>query len=318
MLELVQVNVDKSLMRFCEHFWKTYGRRRIKDPEFLAMACRWYYGIEGHLTRKSLTRLMLGTMGVTAINPYPSNAGPGGMYLKAGDEIFILVRLDDTDDAQLFTLAHELREVLGECFKDVHKRLVDAEGEDLETQADAFAATLLFGDDAFGRNIFEYGLDPIRLGKMYNKSYRTIIQRIIRDLAQLPRRFTFWGVVYELKSGDPDGYLRSGGAFRNPKFDRKSRGAMPNCLFAKRGQLVPIENHLKRSLTQERSVYIESLEGLDYWGKYNLSVVIRPHLGPRGIDRLIVIAIPKRKASALRKQILRCRPITIEKWDQTI
>lgn len=312
------MSVDKSLERFCEHFWRTSGRRRIKDPEYLAMACRRFYGIEGHLSLKKFRRLLLGTMGVTAIAPYPAGAGPEGMYSKEGDEIFISVRLDDTEDAQLFTLAHELREVLGACFKDIHRRLADVKDEDLETQADAFAATLIYGDDAFALNMFEYGLDLIRLGQMYNRSYRTVIQRIIRNLAELPRRFMFWGVVLELRNGDRNGYLRSGGAFRSPKFDRKSRGAMPNSLFAKRGQLVPIKNHLERSLIQKRSVYIETLKGLDYWGKYNLSVVIRPHMGPRGIDRLIVIAIPKRNASALRKQILRCRPITIENWNQTI
>lgn len=318
MLELVQVSVDKSLMRFCEHFWKTHGRRRIKDPEFLAMACRRYYGIEGHLTRKSLTRLMLGTMGVTSIDPYPSGAGPGGMYLKMDDEIFILVKPDDTEDAQLFTLAHELREVLGECFRDIHPKLVDYSGEDLERQADAFASTLILGEDAFSLSMFEQGLDPLRLGDMYNKSYRAMMQRIVRKLATLPNHFTFWGAVYELKKGVPEGYLRCGGAFRNPKFERKSRGKMPNCLFAKRGQLVPIKTHLKRALTQECSVYIESLTGLDHWEKFPLSVVIRPHRNAQGIDRLIVIAIPKQNAAALRQQILRCRPITIEKWNQTI
>lgn len=282
------------------------------------MACRRFYGIEGHLSLKKIKTLLLGAMGVTSIAPYPADAGPEGMHSKEDDEIFIFVRLDDTEDAQLFTLAHELREILGECFSDIHPKLVDASDEDLEAQADAFAATLIYGEDAFGLNIFEYGLDPIRLGDMYNRSYRTALSRIIRNLAKLPRRFTFWGAIYEVKKGVPEGYLRSGGAFRNPKFDRKSRGMMPNSLFAKRGQLVPIKNHLKRCLTQRRSLYIETLMGLDYWGKYPLSVVIRPHLSAKGIDRLIVIAILKKDNSALRQQILRCRPMTIERWNQTI
>ncbi|MBK7093482.1 MAG: hypothetical protein IPH59_17500 [bacterium] len=317
MLEQVQVAVDKSLMNFCDHFWRTSGRRRIKDPEYLAMACRRFYGIKGHLTLKGFKRLLLGTMGVTAIVPYPQTLDPEACSTKKVTKSSSLFALT-TEEVQLFTLAHELREILGACFKDIHPKLVDAREEDLEAQADAFAATIIYGDDAFGLNVFEHGLDPIRLGKMYNRSYRTALTRIIRNLAKLPRRFTFWGAIYEIRKDVPEGFLRSGGAFRNPKFDHKSRGMMPNALFAKRGQLVPIKNHLKRCLTQNRSLYIETLTGLDYWEKYPLSVVIRPHLSAKGIDRLIVIAILKEDNSALRQQILRCRPMTIEKWDQTI
>ncbi len=309
---------DTSLTAFCDFYWRRSGRRRIKDPERLAIACRDYYGIKGELRLDELKDLLLHKMGVVAIQDYPSNAAPRGMYFREGDDIILFVRSNDSDDVKLHTLAHELREVLGSCFGDLHPKMKDIAGEDLETQSDAFAATLILGEGAFSLSAFETGLDFIRLGKMYNKSYRTVMRRTVRDLTQLQGPIKFWGVTYEFSGKIPHGVLRSAGACRSPKFGRKSRREMPNSLFAKRGQLVPIKAHLERALRQECSVYIESLTGIDHWGEHTLSVVIRPYKSSKGIDGLMVVAVPKEDAPLLRKQILRCRPIVIEEEFQTI
>jgi hypothetical protein len=282
------------------------------------MACRRFYSVSGQLSLRTLTDLLLGDMGISEIVPYPSKGRARGMYYKDEDHVTMFVRPSDTEDARLFTLAHELREVLGAHFRDIHRKLVDVSGEDLETQADAFASTLIFGEEAFRYSMVETGLDPIRLGRMYNKSARTMICRIVRSLAGRSDPVPFWAAIYERRPGIRPGCMYSAGAYRSPKFTRASRGKLPNALFVRRGHLVRIKDNLWRALRYSRSVYIESVYGLDLWNGQPLTAVIRPHMSLTGIDRLIVVAVPQSFAERFRDKILKCRPIAYEDSFQEI
>ncbi len=310
--------VDRSLESFCRHYWKVRGRRHIRNPERLAMECRRFYGIEGKLTLTRLRALVLEEMGIATIGSLPSGVEARGVFFRSELGLEVLLREDDSDDAKLFTLAHELREIIGATFKEVHPRMVDVDGMELETQADAFAATLILGENAFQLNAVEYGLDVIRLSVMYNRSVITIIRRIVKDLTMSPQVPRFWGAIYVFRSDNKPGFFRAGGSCRSPKFDRRSRGTLPNACFAKRGQLVAIRNHLGSAFNECKSVYIESLTGTNLWGDAPLSVVIRPHVRKGNVDSVIVIAVPREEASVLRDQILRCRPVMLEESFQII
>ena len=257
-------------------------------------------------------------MGVSKIAPYPSKGKARGLYFKDKDHVTMLVRSDDSQEVRLFTLAHELREVLGAHFRDIHRQMVDVSGEDMETQADAFAATLIYGEESFRYSMFETGLDPIRLGRMYNKSSRTMISRIVRSLADLSDPVPFWATIYERRPGIPANCLYCSGTYRSPKFTRASRDKLPNALFVKRGHLVRINGNLRRALRYSRSVYTASVNGLDLWNGQPLTTVIRPHKSVTGIDRLIVVAVPRSYAERFRGRILKCRPLTNEDSFQEI
>jgi hypothetical protein len=318
MLPAVQLQLISSLRQFCDHFWSDFGRRRINDPESLAMEFRRFCGIERKLNFERLQWILTEQMSACEIRLDDRLGSMNGMHFRMQDQFVILIRSTDSPEAKLFTLCHEVREILGVTFKDLHSRFVDISGDDLEAHSDVFAATLIYGEEAFSVKAFETGLDPIRMGDIYNRSYRTTIHRMAHTLANLPHPVPFWGTILERRPGTPPNCLISGGSFRSPKFTRASRDKLPNVLFAKRGRLVRIKGNLRQALRHMRSVYIESLEGLDLWNGQRLTVVIRPHLGSAGIDRLIIVAVPKAFARRFRDQVMKSGPLTVEDSFQEI
>ena len=238
--------------------------------------------------------------------------GANGSFFGCDGLYKIVLKADDSELAKAFTLGHELREIIGDQVRVLRHRFKDAKGEDLETEADVFASTLLLGKEAFSVKAVETGYDPLHLGYMYHTSYRTALFRMFRLFFNEERPPLFWATVFSVKGSSQAAHVRTIMSLRSPRFSSISRDQPPNLLFPKRGQLFRMTPNVLRSLKYEKSVYIDSAYGLDFSSDHCLSVLIRPHATGEEIDRLIVLAVPHEENSILSSQIQRARPIRIE------
>lgn len=302
----------KAIKGFCDFFLKKYRQNRIRNPELLAMELRDFLGIPGHLNFGSIKYVALEKLGIADILESWDITNGNGLYTKFGESVIVNIRAQDSEQAKAFTIAHEIREIIGSFFSDLKPKFVDAKGDDLEAEADAFASTFLLGKDAFTWDTKETGYDILLLSRMYNRSFTTTVRRIVRNLSNQWDDPPFWCTIYKLDKIPQRNLLYTVGSFRNPSFTRKSRAQSPNLLFPKKGQVILLSGYNRQALNYKRSVYIEKSTGLDYWGDFNLSVIIRPYGLRESITGLIVVALPYEYSGILRKQILRARPIVLE------
>jgi len=227
------------------------------------------------------------------------------------------IKEDDWDGSQEFTIPHEIREIIGTEAQKLYPSFVEAEGEELENKADAFAAALLMEWVSFKADMISSGLDPLFLHEKYHKSYIAIISRMATILCG-KGGFPFWGSVLQEQTNREKDCFIAGCFHRSPKYLPKVRYAIPNFIFPKRGQLVPISGNLATCFEQHNPILIRRLTGLDFWNKYCLSVIIRPVIWANRVAKIIIIAIPEAYLPRLRPQLQIVSPTYIEESFQFI
>jgi hypothetical protein len=126
----------------------------------------------------------------------------------------------------------------------------------------------------------------------------------------------FWGSVFERKDNIIPGFFVSGCFHRTHPYLPSVRYAIPNIIFPKRGQLVPIRGSLRKAVEEKEAVFINQLADLDFWDKYCLSVLIRPVKWKDKVVKLIIIALPQEHIHKIRTQLHRVSPIIVEKVHQ--
>lgn len=305
-----------GLRVFCVDFLNRFGKEAFHDPEILATEFRRFFGINGAPRLLDLRQVALNELGISEIEPHKPVDGKRGWYLKHGDYIKLLYSVDEWDGSQEFTVGHELREIIGKICEDVDPQFIDVVGEGLEVSSDAFSAALLMDKDEFYADMVASGYDPIWLHEKYHKSYIAIISRMATVLQ--PVKGHFWGSVCEFNDEVRPGFVLARCFHRSPKYIPRVRYRVPNFLFPKRGQLVPLKSNLEIASVQRRPVYVQQLKGLDFWEKYCLSVIIRPVLWGGKVAKLIVIAVPYRDSDKLQKQLLSIQPIMVQESFQLI
>ena len=196
--------------------------------------------------------------------------------------------------------------------KELCRDFREASGEDLETEADVFVSTLMLGPIAFSKNVFDTGLDPIFLGRIYNFNYGKTLRLMINALTQTRGPQRFWATMLDPRRLGCSGYLYTTGSMRSPRFQKRSRGQSPNSFFPRRGQQVKPSPNLKRAIRYGKSVYIDRAYGMDFGREFDLSVIIRPYFRRGEVHRVIVLAVPYKDNGKLTQQILRVRPIRME------
>ncbi len=305
--------MQTDLFGFCNTFLKQYGLERIKHPESVALAVRQFYHLSGVISFADLESLALQEMGILSIEDHPVNCKGDGMHVRYGQLSIIFVRSQDQPCTKAFTVAHELRELIGEICTSLHPRFQDLQGQDLEAASDVFASTLLLGDEAFSIKLTDAGFDPVWLADVYRLAPNTVVRRIVKTLSGRPDSPRFWASMLRWDRSVPKGYLISRGSYRTPKFGTKSRDKTPNFLFPKRGQLVPITGFIWQALEYRRPVYIHRVTGLDFSNECCLSVIIRPMIRDNAPATVLIIGLPTECSEWLREQITRVRPLIQEK-----
>jgi len=305
-----------GLRSFCERFIVRFGKEAFHEPEVLATEFRQYFGINGVPRLFYLKQLALNDLGIYEIGPQRAIGGKRGWFFKYGNNIELQYKVDDWDGSKEFTIAHEIREIMGVVMKDIYPEFVDVEGEELESEAEAFAAAFLMDKDEFYADMVACGFDPIWLHEKYHKSYIAIVSRMATILQ--PMKGCFWASVYEFDENAPQGFVVARCFHRSPKYIPRVRYRVPNFLFPKRGQLVPLKSNLEIASVQRRPVYVQQLKGLDFWEKYCLSVIIRPVLWGGKVAKLIVVAVPYRDSDKFQKQVLSIRPLVVQESFQVI
>jgi hypothetical protein len=313
-MSLIQVKaIPKSdVFEFCTYFVARYGLERVRHPEFLALSFRQFYGLTDKLTLQGMAELALQKAGVSEIGSMPSYVQGNGWHFRFGRIVQILLRDTDPDHVKAFTLAHELREIIGEICSEFHPRFQDEVGMDMEAAADIFASTLIFGEEAFSIQLTKSGFDPVWLSETYHMAPNSIIRRMVQTLRGWPDSPFFWISTLSYQAGIPNGYLISRGSYRTPSFNRSARDKSPNNLFPKRGQLVPIKGFLRQAFKYGQTVYIHRVTGLDHWNHWCLSIIIRPIVRPHSSPTLLIIGIPTEHSDWIHEQIGRVRPLLQE------
>ncbi|MEE9443224.1 MAG: hypothetical protein V3V99_11230 [candidate division Zixibacteria bacterium] len=287
------------------------------DSELLATQLKKHFGFSGVLRLQDLMNLAP-RLGISSITPYAPASKERGAFGKLGQHIEILFKEDDWDGSQEHSIGHELREIIGKVASELDPNFVDAEGNELEDIADSFSAALFMDKESFYDDMISTGFDPITLRNHYHKSYIGIMGRMATILRfKTPREF-IWVSVLESDSTAPAGYFRAKCFHRSPRYIPKVRYQIPNFLFPKRGQLVPILGNMKKAFESKRSVYIRKLNGLDFWNQYSLSVIIRPVIWAGKVAKLLVIALPESDAYKLRPQLISAKPLITDESFQVL
>lgn len=308
----------RDIYSFCRYFLQHFGKEQLKNSEVLAEAFRDYFGIRGNPRLSDLINLARGPLGISNISTDTLPPGLHGMFSKLSDKIDVIYKRDDWDGTQEFTIAHEFREIIGVIFEGIDPLFKDVEEEELENEADAFAAALLMEKEQFLVEVLNSGFDPIFLHEKFHKSYIAVISRMAGVLRQQSPPLHFWGEVLEYEEMAPAGFFVAKCFHRSPSYVPKVRYMVPNFFFPKRGQLVPLHGSLQIAFATRRPVSVIKLSGLDFWNIYCLSVIIRPVIWSSNVEKLIIIALPFDKRNMLRKQISLCDPIPIEEKFQRI
>ena len=158
-----------------------------------------------------------------------------GIFCMYGDSVVLRVKQVDSQVGQAFTIAHEIHEILGRAVRRLHPRFQGVTREDPETEADVFASTLIMGESAFSKYLYDSGFDPIWLCDRYHASVRYTLMRVLRTLGARTDSTPFWATILRRKCGIGEGRLYTSGSCHHPRFSRRSRGQVPNLLFPKRG-----------------------------------------------------------------------------------
>lgn len=314
-MEVAKKLYQGPLYDFCQHFATSCGLLALHDSELLASRFKGFFHIEGALRLWDL-KALVERLGITSIEPFKPIAGERGSFAKYGAKIIVQYKYDDWDGSQEHTIGHELREIIGKITVELFPGFQDVKGEELENEADAFAAALLMDKDRFYADMDESGYDPISLHKKYHKSYIGIVSRMATVLNMRDPKEALWASVLEFKPDLPPGYFRSACFHRSPQYIPKTRYLAPNIFFPKRGQLRYLDGSLGTAFRSQQPVYIQRIEGLDFWNMFCLSAIIRPVVWSGSVEKLIVIAVPENDASKIRRQIIACAPIVVERTNQ--
>jgi len=302
--------MNRQLEDFCTHFGLELGVDNVHNSELLARAFRKYFKLPSILRLNDLQELGI-KIGILDIRPVALPSGSRGLYSRINGDIIIGYRKDDWDGSQEFTIPHEFREIIGSVMKGLFPSFEESAGEILENEADSFAAALLMDSKAFREDTISSGLDPIFLHEKYHKSYIAVVSRMAQVLnndAYSP----FWGMVFERKENTPHGFLLSGCFHRAIPYIPKARYEIPNLIFPKRGQLVPLSGSLRKAVEQNEAVYIHRLVGLDFWDRYCLSALIRPVIWKNNVMKLVVIAIPFEHNYKITPQLNNVCPLIVK------
>jgi Zn-dependent peptidase ImmA (M78 family) len=304
-----------KLSAFCEQFCIKHGNERIHDAELLALEFRRYFKLPLDLRLTEL-RELLEKKQIAEFKQDSLPEGNRGSYFRLEDRIIIKVNEDDWEGSQEFTIAHELREIVGDLAR-ISLGFNESSLDELELEADAFAAALLMDSRAFREDAIKSGFDPIYLHEKYHKSYIGVVSRIASVLSH-ENHSPFWGTVLERQGNTPPGFFVSGCFHRTQPYLPLVRYTTPNLVFPKRGQLVPIRGCLKKAVDGCESVFINQLTELDFWDRYCLSVLIRPVIWQGRVVKLIIVAVPHEQTHKIQPQLYRVSPTIVEKAHQFI
>lgn len=313
------VNAQKTtpLESFCIHVSQKFGLLGFRDAEVLSTEFRHFFHLGGAPRLDDLIRLAP-KIGVSTIGPFPSVSGERGFFVKLDQDVEVHYKHDDWSGSQEHTIGHEIREIIGTVAGELFPDFVDFEGEDLENEADAFAAALSMEKGSFYGDMVSCGYDPIYLHGKYHKSYIGVVSRMATVLDMCLPKVQFWGSVFESDQDAPPGYFRAKCFHRSPRYLPFVRYKVPNFLFPKRGQLVPLKGGLLKAFGLKRPVLIRRIIGLDFWDLFTLSAIVRPVLWGGEVAKLIVIALQENEAYRFREQILSVSPTVMDESFQSL
>ncbi len=308
----------KPIHDFAKYYLKTHGLEKTRNPELLANEFAHFYGLSGNQRLEELIETLKSKLGNLDIATDALSPDCRGSFGTLSDRIQIYIRQNDWDGSQEFTLGHELREILGVTFKDLDPDFIEADGEDLENEADAFSAALFMEPERFNSDMLHCGYDPIYLQKKYHKSYIGIVARMAAVSNLQKPKGHLWCSVFENENGLPSGYMTAKCFHRSPKYIPRERYRIPNFLFPKRGMNINLRESLLSAYESKLPVHIRRLSGLDFWDKYCLSVIIRPVIWGNEVAKLIVICMPEERSYLLEPQLRRISPVIIKESFQLI
>lgn len=255
----------KSIHEFVAEFICKYTCSSIFDAELLAKEFRNFFvydigsGVCGfdHFVNEHISEI------VCIPQKLPKNSR--GIHSILKRDILIGYEDDEWEGAQEFTIAHEIREIIGEIAERIDKTFIECKGEALERQADNFAAALLLQYKKFFQVMLDCGLDPICLRQEFNKAYVTVVARMATVIRLNSKsKIQLWAGVYERDFNESDCIFKSACFHRSTPYKPYVRYRVPNFLFPRRGQIVELNGNLLKAYGMGRSVFVEKVTGLDF------------------------------------------------------
>ena len=265
------------------------------EPE--AMAARFvdYFRLPVRPTLEELTALMERT-GFGTVRDGPLEGLKGAHIGEPSEEYHIYHRNDLWEGTKAHTVLHEAYEIIHETMCDLHSG-----GPPCRTvcrEADRFAAAVLMQPDVFLPYARASGLDVATLHDQFGCAYSSVALR----MAELVRDPPLLVVLYEREErGDPEGWtepaiLTAGvvkrtagfGARRSPLLNGRW-GGMPH-----KSKALPAGSLAERAAQSGSPEYTED-DGL--------AIIAKPVLWKGHLAKVIVVAVPWERRSALEPQL---------------
>ena len=296
--------MEKTLGGFCRDLLDDDYPGEPLDPEQLAAAFVDYFGLSARPTLEELTGLAE-RAGFGTVQDGKMEGLKGAHLGQPGGEYHIYHREDLWEGSKVHTVLHELYEITLERMAEIHSPgmpVPSGPNPVVCHQAERFAAAALMQPDIFLPYAQASGLDVVALHDVFGRAYSSAALR----LAEVVRDPPLLVVLYEREErGDPAGWtepavLRARVVKRTAGFGaRRSR-----LICGRRGGMPRKDKALPSDSLAERAAHSGDPEYAEADG---LAAIANPVLWKGLLAKVIVVAVPWERRSALEPQLGRRR-----------
>ena len=292
--------MEKTLGGFCRDLLDEEPYRQSLDPEGLAARFVGYFGLSARPTLEELTDLAQ-RAGFGTVQEGKMDGLKGAHFGQPGGEYHIYHREDLWEGSKAHTVLHELYEITLERLAEIHSPGVPVPSGPnpiICQQAERFAAAALMQPDLFLPYAQASGLDVAALHDVFGCAYSSAAIR----LAEVVRDLPFMVVLYEREErGDPAGW--SGPAVLRARVVKRTAGFGPGrsrLICGRRGGMPRRDKSIPFGSLAEQAAHSGSAE---YSEADGLAVIAKPILWKGRLAKVIVVAVPRERRSALEPQL---------------
>ena len=302
--------MEKTLGGFCRDLLDDDPYGQAIDPEQLAARFVDYFDLSARPTLEELTDLAE-RAGFGTVQDGKMDGLKGAHLGQPGGEYHIYHREDLWEGSKVHTVLHELYEITLERMAEIHSPgmpVPSGPNPVVCQQAERFAAAALMQPDIFLPYAQASGLDVVALHDVFGRAYSSAALRLA-EVVQDPPLLV---VLYEREErGDPEGWtepavLRARVVKRTAGFGaRRSR-----LICGRRGGMPRRDKALPSDSLAERAAHSSDPEYAEADG---LAAIANPVLWKGRLAKVIVVAVPWERRSALEPQLGRRRRVS--PWD---
>lgn len=182
MNETPQITIDD----FCYHLINNYGRYHLVGTEQLAKEFIRFFGVYSPFSFIHL-ELLCRYLDIVIKN-LPDDSKPRGCNINDRGNVQIFIKENDSTSGKIYTILHELYEIIIEKFYSTCNNQWKWEREDIEAKANKFAAYVQIPDKIVLQWINTKGLDVFGLADLLTCSHVTVLIRMNEVLCKFPEK----------------------------------------------------------------------------------------------------------------------------------